>query len=94
MKSKEKLSHFKNKKDKLLNTGEKNGSTRQALTKALLERFEINYPSSLNEQKIVVDNINEILEKTKKLESIYRQKIADLDELKKSLLQKAFAGEL
>ncbi len=35
----------------------------------------------------------EILQ-TKKLESIYHQKIADLDELKKSLLQKAFAGEL
>jgi type I restriction enzyme S subunit len=28
------------------------------------------------------------------LESIYRQRIAALDELKKSLLHKAFAGEL
>lgn len=29
---------------------------------------------------------------TKKLESIYQQKINDLEELKKSILQKAFAG--
>ncbi|TVM01185.1 MAG: restriction endonuclease subunit S, partial [Candidatus Kuenenia stuttgartiensis] len=31
---------------------------------------------------------------TKKLEAIYRQKLADLDELKKSVLQKAFTGQL
>jgi type I restriction enzyme S subunit len=28
------------------------------------------------------------------LEAVYQQKIADLDELKKSILQKAFNGEL
>ena len=31
---------------------------------------------------------------TKKLEAIYQQKINDLKELKKSVLQKAFSGEL
>ena len=31
---------------------------------------------------------------TKKLEAIYTQKINDLEELKKSVLQKAFAGQL
>jgi type I restriction enzyme S subunit len=31
---------------------------------------------------------------TKKLEAIYRQKLLNLEELKKSVLQKAFAGEL
>lgn len=35
-----------------------------------------------------------LLNKTKKLEKIYQQKIKDLDELKKSILQKAFNGEL
>ncbi len=30
----------------------------------------------------------------KKLEAIYQQKLADLEELKKSILQKAFEGEL
>jgi len=31
---------------------------------------------------------------TKKLEEIYKQKLADLEELKKSVLKKAFEGEL
>jgi type I restriction enzyme, S subunit len=31
---------------------------------------------------------------TKKLESIYENKLLSLEELKKSVLQKAFAGEL
>ena len=31
---------------------------------------------------------------TNKLEANYQQKIFDLDELKKSVLQRAFAGEL
>jgi type I restriction enzyme S subunit len=30
---------------------------------------------------------------TKKLEAIYQQKLINLEELKKSLLQKAFSGE-
>lgn len=42
----------------------------------------------------MVSKFDILLKQTQKLESIYRQKIADLDELKKSLLQKAFAGEL
>jgi type I restriction enzyme S subunit len=31
---------------------------------------------------------------TQKLEAIYQQKLLNLEELKKSVLQKAFAGEL
>ena len=33
-------------------------------------------------------------EQTKKLEGVYKQKLADLGELKKSVLNKAFSGEL
>lgn len=49
---------------------------------------------SLAEQKIIVKKLDLLLEETKKLEKIYEQKLADLDELKKSVLQRAFAGEL
>ena len=49
---------------------------------------------SLNEQFLIVSKLDSISEETQNLESIYRQKITALDELKKSLLQKAFAGEL
>ncbi len=49
---------------------------------------------SINDQQLIVSKLNALSEETQNLESIYRQKIAALDELKKSLLQKAFAGEL
>lgn len=48
----------------------------------------------LSEQKEIVKNIKSFSTETKKLEVIYTQKIADLEEMKKSLLQKAFNGEL
>ncbi len=46
------------------------------------------------EQKSIVKKLDALAAETKKLENIYRQKINDLDELKKSILQKAFNGEL
>lgn len=48
----------------------------------------------LPEQRSIVAKLDALSAETKKLEAIYRQKLADLDELKKSILQKAFAGEL
>ena len=48
----------------------------------------------LKEQQIIVQKLDALSTETKQLESIYQQKINDLDELKKSILQKAFAGEL
>lgn len=49
---------------------------------------------SLEEQNQVVKNIELMYVETQKLETIYQQKINDLEELKKSILQKAFSGEL
>lgn len=48
----------------------------------------------LVEQKFVVAKLDALSEKTKKLEAIYEKKLANLEELKKALLKKAFAGEL
>jgi type I restriction enzyme S subunit len=80
-------------KDQLLFTGEQ-GATRQAITKAQLEIFKIAFPKSINEQKNLMTKINELSSETKKLEAIYQTKINDLEELKKSILQKAFCGKL
>lgn len=80
-------------KDQILKTGEQ-GATRQAITKAQLENFIIIFPKTLKEQKEILNNSNTLSEQTKTLEKIYQQKINDLDELKKSILQKAFNGEL
>ena len=46
------------------------------------------------EQKSIVEKLNQLSVESNKLETIYQQKLADLEELKKSILQKAFAGEL
>ncbi len=48
----------------------------------------------LKEQKIIIKKLNALSTETKKLETIYQNKIDSLEELKKSILQKAFSGEL
>jgi len=48
----------------------------------------------INEQIKIVKTIEEMLSKTKKLEVLYKKKIDDLEELKKSILEKAFFGQL
>jgi type I restriction enzyme S subunit len=59
----------------------------------ILKDIKIPCPS-LKEQERIVNEIETVLNETKRLENIYVQKIEDLNELKKSILQKAFAGEL
>ena len=45
-------------------------------------------------QKQIVAVLDEVRTETQRLETIYRQKLAALKELKQSILQKAFTGEL
>jgi type I restriction enzyme S subunit len=49
---------------------------------------------SLDVQKAVVTDIDQHHSATQRLEAIYQQKLAALNELKQSILQKAFTGEL
>jgi len=49
---------------------------------------------TIKDQENIVAKLDDLRNKTKKLEAIYLQKLSDLEELKKSLLQKAFNGEL
>ncbi|OUL19004.1 hypothetical protein BV375_33175 [Nostoc sp. 106C] len=49
---------------------------------------------NLSEQINIAQKIDEIAFETQRLAAIYRQKIAALNELKQSILQKAFTGEL
>lgn len=46
------------------------------------------------EQLHIVENLDDLAAETQRLESIYRRKLAALEELKKSLLHQAFTGEL
>jgi type I restriction enzyme S subunit len=81
-------------KDQLLQTGSEGGSTRQAITKAQIQDFTIEYPATLVEQKSIVVKLDTMLVETQRLESLYQRKLAALDELKKSLLHQAFSGVL
>ncbi len=55
------------------------------------ERFP--FPS-VSEQIKIVAKLDSLREETHRLESIYQQKLAALETLKKSLLNQAFTGEL
>ena len=46
------------------------------------------------EQKTIAERLNQLSAEIKKLEAVYQKKVVDLEELKKSVLQKAFNGEL
>ncbi len=59
-----------------------------------IREVEISFPKSTHTQNEIVDRLDTISNEIKKLEIIYQQKINDLEELKKSVLQKAFSGEL
>jgi len=59
----------------------------------MIKEYKVAVPT-LPEQQAIVQKLDALSAETKRLEAIYRQKIASLDELKKTLLQKAFQGEL
>lgn len=63
------------------------------VSKEFIEEYKISYPS-ISSQKTIVRKIDSVAEEIQRLESMYRQKLTALDDLKKSLLHKAFAGEL
>ena len=69
------------------------GSTVRNLNIALVSTVKIPLPLVL-EQKSIVKKLDALSAETKKLEAIYKQKLADIEELKKSILKKAFSGEL
>ena len=70
------------------------GNDRRGLNMPLIRSIKFSYPKNLTDQKDIILKLDNLRTRTKQLEAIYQQKINDLDELKKSILQKAFAGEL
>jgi type I restriction enzyme S subunit len=64
------------------------------VSKDWIENYIIPFPKTLDRQQVIIQKINDLSVNTKNLESIYQQKLNNLEELKKTILQKAFAGEL
>ncbi|MFZ2968257.1 MAG: restriction endonuclease subunit S [Sulfuricurvum sp.] len=70
-----------------------NGVGIKSLNQGSLSSLLIPIPP-LSEQQTIVQKLDLLSTETKRLEAIYQQKIDNLEELKKSILQKAFNGEL
>jgi len=70
-----------------------NGAAQPNLGAKSVAKYKISLPS-LAEQRAIVSRLTDLDEETQHLESIYRQKLAALDALKKSLLDQAFTGLL
>jgi len=63
------------------------------ITRYMLDDVIVSFPP-FEKQLEIVQQLDSIYKESQKLESIYQKKLTDLEELKKSILQKAFAGEL
>jgi len=82
---------FKSISNKIIDEG--TGATVQGVKLTFINSLKISFPP-IETQKQIVAQLDKLQAETKKLEAIYQQKINDLEELKKSILQKAFNGEL
>jgi type I restriction enzyme S subunit len=86
------INHFINaKREEIYRLG--TGATFPNVSGALLGGLKLSVPA-IAAQREIVANLDDLRDETQRLESLYRQKLAALDELKKSLLDQAFSGEL
>jgi type I restriction enzyme S subunit len=72
---------------------QRSGSAIPQLTVPMIKDYKIPVPT-IEEQKIIIEKAEMLKEQKENLENIYMKKIEGLEELKKSILKKAFAGEL
>jgi len=69
------------------------GSAQANINMGTFEKLHFPFPN-INKQNEIVDSLNELMLSVQQLEVIYQKKLNSIDELKKSILQKAFSGEL
>jgi type I restriction enzyme S subunit len=80
--------------DEIAKKGEGCGGQTELARSTLKNDFVIKYPASLQDQQRIVFELDTLLTQAKKLISIYQKKLINLEELKKSILQNTFNGEL
>ena len=81
-------------KHDLLAVGNTGGTTRQAITKSQIEGFKVSFPTDYQEQSKLVVRLQQIEKCVLSSQRNLRDKSIEVSELRQSLLQKAFAGEL
>lgn len=70
------------------------GSAQDNINMGTFEKIIFPFPTSIEVQNDIVNSLNGIMNSVQQLERIYSDKLNTIDELKKSILQKAFSGEL
>lgn len=70
------------------------GSAQGGFNASKLAAMEITYPDCRDTQRVFVDKLSLVAQEIEQIISKYEKKLVVLDELKKSILQKAFSGEL
>lgn len=70
------------------------GLTVKGVKLEFVNNLIITFPKSLQTQQEIVSQLDALSEQTKQLETKYQAKLANLEELRKSILEKAFKGEL
>lgn len=69
-------------------------ATLPIINKSKWSALTVFLPATLAEQEAIAEKLDDVREETQRLETIYRQKLTALDDLKKSLLHQAFSGQL
>lgn len=69
-------------------------ATLPIINKSKWENLSISFPDNISEQKKISSELDDLLNQSQNLQNLYIQKINKLQELKQSLLHKAFQGEL
>lgn len=69
------------------------GAALQQINIRDVRKLRFSYPE-INEQKVILDALDIAFDQAELMQTHYRAKLQDLDDLRQSLLQRAFAGEL
>lgn len=70
------------------------GATVVGIKAKLLKTVPLRFPSSLDRQRTIAANCQSAYDKMERLEEAFKSKLQNIEDLRQSLLQKAFAGEL
>ena len=73
--------------------GDADGATIKHIYITRVDKMDVAFPP-IKEQMRIVTSIGRLASESQRLESLYQRKLAALDELKKSLLHRAFSGQL
>ena len=72
----------------------KAGAAIPQLTVPMLREYKISFPIDIKEQHRIVQTLDTLSEKCRRLEEVAQQTIRECDALKQSILRQAFSGEL